>query len=182
MLTLQYNHAYILRLFFFLRDLFLSISSLDYAELEIYFEAIKSTGMPDLTQEILKSVSKAKKIQYGSCYSWKSSPSFIEYRGQTEHSSAAPTQHVFLLGWNRQWFLWWAADEVIPGLSFMNICVFNPKIIHQSEMFSSRKASASSCMKAVLATPSCLSFPVFVLARYWWFISHRVKEPKWIYT
>ena len=69
MLTLQYNHAYILRLFFFLRDLFLSISSLDYAELEIYFEAIKSTGMPDLTQEILKSVSKAKKIQYGSCYS-----------------------------------------------------------------------------------------------------------------
>lgn len=53
MLTLQYNYAYILRLFFFfLRDLFLSISSLDYAELEIYFEAIKCTGMPDLMQEI----------------------------------------------------------------------------------------------------------------------------------
>ena len=42
----------------------------------------------------------------------------------------------------------------------MNICVFNPKIIHQSETFSSRKASTSSCMKAVLATPSSLSFPL----------------------
>lgn len=59
-LTLQYNYAYILSFFFFERDLFLSISSLDYAELEIYFEAIKSTGMPDLMQEILKSVGKAK--------------------------------------------------------------------------------------------------------------------------
>jgi len=42
----------------------------------------------------------------------------------------------------------------------MNICVFNPKIIHQSETFSSRKASTSSCIKAVLATPSSLSFPL----------------------
>lgn len=48
---------------FFLRDLFLSKSSLEYVELEIYLEAIKGTGKSSLMQEVLKSTWEKQKIQ-----------------------------------------------------------------------------------------------------------------------
>lgn len=107
-----------------------------------------------------------------------SSPSFIEYRGQTEHSSAAPTQHVSSwVGIDSGFFgeqLMKSSRAIFYGIfvsstpkSFIKV-----RCSHQG-----KQAASFSCMKAVLATPLlCLSFLSLFLPSTDGSHFHRVKR------